>query len=278
MQKILLFTFFLTVSLGSAQENSAELIKKIEGFSHPESVVFDNDRDLIFISNIGKDTPGDGFISKADTGGEVIDLKWVDGLNDPKGLQIVDEKIYVTDLTELIEMDIKSGEITKKISVEGSEGLNDITLDEEGNLFISDNRRSAIYKKEKESDQVELWMDGEELQFPNGLLAVEDEIYIAAWGKKQDGNVLKVNKSTKEISPVTKAGIGNLDGIQLNRDKNFYISDWATGDIYEIGKTGQTQQILASEKTSGDILFLPDENKLVLPMNHQNSVWWYQLN
>lgn len=277
MRDLLLSTLFFAGFLGFAQEDNAELIEKVDGFSHPESVVFDENRNQIFISNIGDDTPGDGFISKVDAQGEIIALKWIDGLNDPKGLQIVDNKIYVTDVTELVEMDLESEKITNRIPVEGSEGLNDITLDEEGNLFISDNRRSAIYIKKKENQEVELWMDGEELQFPNGLLAVENEIYIAAWGEEQNGNLLKINRETKEIIPVTEGGIGNLDGIQLNQENNFYISDWATGNIHEINEDGETKKVLTSEKTSGDILFLPEENQLVLPMNHQNSVWWYQL-
>lgn len=277
MRDFLLSTLFFVGFIGFAQEDTAELIKKVDGFSHPESVVFDENRNLIFISNIGDDTPGDGFVSKVDAQGEVIALKWIDGLNDPKGLQIMDNKIYVTDVTELVEMDLESEEITKRIPVEGSEGLNDITLDEEGNLFISDNRRSAIYIKNKESQEVELWMDGEELQFPNGLLAVGNKVYIAAWGEEQNGNLLKINRETKEILPVTEGGVGNLDGIQLNQENNFYISDWATGNIHEINENGETKKVLTSEKTSGDILFLPEENQLVLPMNHQNSVWWYQL-
>lgn len=274
----LLFPLLFIGFIGLAQENSAELLKKVDGFSHPESVVVDEDRQIMFVSNIGDATPGDGFVSKVNLKGEILELKWVDGLNDPKGLQIANGSLYVTDLTELVEMDIETGEIKKKIFVEGSEGLNDITLDEEGNLFISDNRRSAIYLKKKDSDEVEIWMDGKKLQYPNGLLAVQNDLYISAWGDDQNGNVLKINKNTKEISSVSNSGIGSLDGIQQNQRNNFFISDWATGDIYEIKKDGELKKILASEKTSGDILYIPGENKLVLPMNHQNSVWWYQLN
>jgi hypothetical protein len=82
---------------------------------------------------------------------------------------------------------------------------------------------------------------------------------------------------TREIEKVSKEGIGNLDGVQPVGDDAFYISDWATGTIYLIKKDGELKEVLTSEKSSGDILFDAEKNQLVLPMNFQNSVWWYQL-
>lgn len=37
------------------------------------------------------------------------------------------------------------------------------------------------------------------------------------------------------------------------------------------------KEVLTLEKSSGDTLYDAAKNQLVLPMNHQNSVWWYQL-
>ncbi|MDR9456245.1 MAG: hypothetical protein RI572_02440 [Salegentibacter sp.] len=80
---------------------------------------------------------------------------------------------------------------------------------------------------------------------------------------------------SKKITKISEKPIGNLDEIQLNNDNNFYISDWATGDVYEIGRKGESIKILTSEVSAGDILFHPDSGKKVLPINRQNSVWWY---
>ncbi|MGY5849435.1 SMP-30/gluconolactonase/LRE family protein [Salegentibacter sp. F14] len=278
MRSLLLLVIIVISSFAFAQQKSAELIKKTDGFSHPESVVFDKARDLVYISNIGNDSPGDGFITKANLNGEVLELKWITGLNNPKGLLIQDDILYVSDNTDIVRMDIESGSIIKRIAVEDSKFLNDITVDNEGHIYISDSGNSSIYKLEKDTDKLTQWLSTEELEFPNGLLVVDDHIYVAAWGKEDDGNLLKVNLKNKEIQRISEQPIGNLDGIQLNNKNNFYISDWADGNVYEIDQKGKSHKILTSDISSGDILFHRDSGKMVLPMNRQNSVWWYQIN
>jgi len=121
-----------------AQSTSATLIKKVEGFSHPESVVFNEDKNEYYISNMADREDGDGFISRVSSEGEITELKWIDGLKDPKGLLVIDDKLYVTNNTEVIEISIENSEITKRIEVEGAKSLNDITVDASGNIFISD--------------------------------------------------------------------------------------------------------------------------------------------
>lgn len=277
MRNLLLLTIIIIGSNAFAQQESAELLMKSDGFSHPESVVYDEDRELVYISNIGEKEPGDGFISKTNLEGEVLELNWITDLNDPKGLLIHEDILYVTDNTALVIMDPESGSITSRMEVEGSEFLNDITADDGGNIYISDTGNSSIYKLKKDSDEVSQWLSTEELEFPNGLLVVDDHIYVAAWGREEGGNLLKVDLDNKEITKVSERLIGNLDGIQQNTKNNFYISDWATGDIHEIDQKGKLNKILTSEKSAGDILFHQESGKLVLPMNRQNSVWWYQI-
>lgn len=87
---------------------------------------------------------GDGFIFRVSDEGEIIELKWIDGLEDPKGILIIDEKVYVTNNTELIEVSIGDSEITRRIEELGSKSLNDIAVDAVGNIFISDSGKSAI--------------------------------------------------------------------------------------------------------------------------------------
>lgn len=278
MRNLLLFAILISGPFVFSQQKAAELIKKTDGFSHPESVVYDEDRELVYISNIGEKNPGDGFISKTNLDGDVLELNWITGLNDPKGLQIQDDLLYVSDNTDLVIMDIETGSISRRIEVEGSEFLNDITVDEEGNIYISDSGNSSIYILKKDADNVTQWLSTEKLEFPNGLLVVDDYIYVAAWGKEDGGNLLKVALDSKEVTKISDKPIGNLDGIQLNKNNNFYISDWANGEVHEIDTKGKIHKILTSEKSSGDILFHADSGKIVLPMNRQNSVWWYQIN
>lgn len=250
--------------------------KKLTGFSHPESVVYDEDRDMFYVSNIGDKEPGDGFISLLSGDGEVLNARWITGLHDPKGLMIQGNSLFVTDNIELVEMDILEGEILERKMVVDAESLNDIAADDVGNLYISDIQKNSIFMVDRLGEVTE-WLNNPDLEQPNGLFVTDDAIFVAAWGKDNPGNLLKVNRDTKEIETVTRAPIGNLDGIQPIDSETFYISDWATGKIYKINKSGEQSEVLTSAKSAGDILYYKKENKLVLPMNHQNEVWWYSV-
>ena len=62
----------------------------------PESVCYDVTEDILYVSNIeGKPTEkdGKGFISKVSPEGEVLDLKWVTGIDAPKGMGVYQGKL-----------------------------------------------------------------------------------------------------------------------------------------------------------------------------------------
>ena len=51
----------------------------------------------IYVSNISNHPfkkDGSGFISKVDLDGKIVELNWVGKLNAPKGLTIVNDKLY----------------------------------------------------------------------------------------------------------------------------------------------------------------------------------------
>lgn len=266
----------LLIFCGSTVFSQQVPSQKIEGFSHPESVVYDEARDVLYVSNIGDKKEGDGFISKVSPNGKILELKWITGLQDPKGLLVQDDKLFVTDKTEFVEMDIQKGEILKQSRVAGSKSLNDITADSAGNIFFSDLSGNSIFKRNT-SGEISEWLHAETLQQPNGLLILDDVMYVAGWGKDQPGNLLKVDMKTQKVEVITNKGIGNLDGLQQKDDQHFYVSDWAGGKVYSISKKGDSEVVISAEKSTGDILFFEKNDQLVLPMNLQNEVWIYEL-
>lgn len=273
--RALLF-FFLISFPGFAQSDSGSLIKKVDGFSHPESVLANKADDVLYVSNIGGDLKDDGFISKVSPDGNMIEQKWVAALNDPRGMWLLGDKLYVTDNTELVEIDINSKRITRKMHAKGAGMLKDITADNAGNVYISDTGNSSIYVLERNNSRLSVWMSSPDLKNPNGLLTSGGNIFIAAGGQKGEGDLLKVGLESKKIEDITNKGLGNLDGIQRMGDE-FLVSDGATGNVYRIDRDGHTTQVLSSEQGSGDILYLEARNYLILPMNKQNSVLWYEL-
>lgn len=272
------FSIILFVStVVFSQNTSVDPFKKLQGFSHPESVVFDEEMQVYYVSNMADKEEKDGFISKVSSTGKILDPMWIKELNDPKGLLVHKNKIFVTDITFLVEMDRQTGKILKRIPIDNAISLNDITVDSEGNIFISDLVGNSIYKMDLSGD-ISQWLQSTELERPNGLLISGKDLFVASWGKEKPGNLLKVDLETKEIQKVTTAGIGNLDGIQQITPDSFYVSDWGTGMIYRINKEGSMEEVVETSKSSGDILYVKDSGEIVIPMNHQNELWWYPAN
>src|SRR6056297_1687298 len=56
----------------------------------PESVLHDAKRDVLYVANMNRNEAGEeiGFISKLKTDGTVIELHWIDGLIEPRGMGI----------------------------------------------------------------------------------------------------------------------------------------------------------------------------------------------
>lgn len=275
MKRLILLLFLCGIAVTGQEQSIAPEIK-LTGFSHPESVIYDKGSEYFYVSNMADRTEGDGFISRISRKWKKQEHRWVGGLNDPKGLVVKGDKLYVTDVNVLVEIDLETGEILRRIPVEGAKSLNDPAMDEKGDIYFSDLAGNSIFKL-NQTGEVESRLSSPKLEKPNGLFVTPDFILVAAWGEEQNGNILKIDRSTKEISSISREGIGNMDGIQSKGSGEYFISDWATGKIYSFDMNGNLKEVLTSEKSSGDILYLEDENKLYLPMNHQNELWIYTL-
>ena len=126
MKKIILFLAIFTIVLMESMLNLMIMLKLFgrqkKFFELPESVIYDSN-DVLYVSNI-TDHPfnkdGTGYISKIGLDGAVIEKKWVDNLNAPKGLTISNDKLYIADVDELVEVDIATAKVTNKYTGYGS--------------------------------------------------------------------------------------------------------------------------------------------------------------
>ncbi len=139
-----LFLAVLIASLGQSVSAHNENLKKIwetEGFKTPESVVYDQANDVLYVSNVNGapgDRDGNGFISRVSLEGEILELEWVTGMDAPKGLAIVGNKLYVSDIDTLVEININGGAITNRYTAEGGQFFNDVAASADGDVYVSD--------------------------------------------------------------------------------------------------------------------------------------------
>lgn len=238
-----------------------------------ESVIYDTKRDILYISNIaGKpdSLDGKGFISKVNLMGKITDTMWVEGLNAPKGMGIIEDTLYVNDINNVVKIDIETGEILKKYPVENSEFLNDITTNN-GKVYMSDSNKGTIHMLE--NDKISIVKDS--LASPNGLLADNGQLLVALWNDK---TLNTLDPSTGEITLRTE-GIENPDGIVALGDGSYLVSSW-NGKIHLVNSDWSKELILdttADEVSAADIEYISDKNLLLVPNFFKNTVSAYKL-
>ncbi len=154
------------------------------GTEEPESAVVDVAADVAYVSNVDGEIntkDGKGSISKVGLDGQLIKADWVTGLDAPKGLALHNGKLYVADVDQLVEIDVNAAKIVQRYPAPGAKFLNDVAVDDAGNVYVSDTVESAIWRLT--DGKIELWLKDEKLLDPNGLTAKGEKLIVAAWGK-----------------------------------------------------------------------------------------------
>ncbi|MGE5944940.1 MAG: hypothetical protein ACM31G_11440, partial [Flavobacteriales bacterium] len=109
-----------------------------------EAVRYYPGKEMIFVSNIGDVPPnkkdGDGYISLLSKDGKIVKKDWVTGINAPKGLNFFNGKLFVGDIDTVVEIDIETGEIEKKYIVNDAVFINDLDIDTNGDVYVTDSQ------------------------------------------------------------------------------------------------------------------------------------------
>lgn len=285
--------FLYTVSVGLLAANPSlaladdhlltpERLGEVPDLPASESIMYDDVRDIFYVSVMGGDDNGDGFITAISSDGKTADRTFVTGLNDPKGSVVIGDTLYVSDGTELVAIDLEDKSVTR-YAAPGAVFLNDVAKDDAGNIYISDTGQSAIYKFGSDKT-LSLWLKSNQLNRPNGLMIEGDSMYVASWGEMQgegddavsNGRLLRVDMDSHAVTPISTGPVGNIDGIQRYGD-GFLISEWRGGKIYQVTPGGAASEILSPGQSVGDILYLPGREQLFLPMNRQGKLLVYSL-
>jgi hypothetical protein len=255
-----------------AQSHSLEKIWETDTIiAIPESVVPDASKKFLFVSLIdggGWDADGKGGVGKLGLDGRNYEPNWITGLNAPKGLGLFGNRLYVADISEVVVIDIRKGVIEKKIVIEGANGLNDITVDEKGLVYVSDSKSGKIYRIEK--DLPVLFMD--KMPGANGLKAHGGELYALA-----NKSVLNIDAG-RQVRTITDLPNGG-DGVEEAGNGDLIVSEWQ-GTIYYVYADGRKELLLdrsPEKKNTADIHYDPATHILYVPGFNGKTVTAYRL-
>jgi sugar lactone lactonase YvrE len=307
---IIIILLATNVTITNAQQQQQRTTTKIEKvwetpteLKTPESVIYEPNENVLFVSNI--DGPPDrkdkqGFISKVSPlNGSIIELNWVTGLDAPKGMTIINNNnnklLYVSDITDLLEIDINSGKIINRYNAPGSAFLNDVSSDNQGHIYVSDTVMNIIYRLDTKSlrnssnnnTSLQVWLQTPELNGPNGLYFdnTNNKLIVVSFGafSKPGGSIKVVDLQNHTISSLGKEGtaipIGGLDGIEADTTgRHYYVTDGAAGKLYVVDSNGTGYETLDLQKQgTADLGVILDQDIIIIPMIQDNKLEAYRI-
>lgn len=271
----------------SAEATAQEQVWEATGFEAPESAVYDASAQVLYVSNVAgqpDEKNGAGYISKLGTDGQMIEQQWATGLDAPKGLALHEGTLYVSDIDRLVAISIEDGKQVDSWTASGAKFLNDVTVDSQGRVFVSDMLDAAIYMMD--GGEISEWLKGGEITAPNGLLAEDDRLVVASWGvlasggfeTETPGHLKVIDYETKEVQSLGAGEpVGNLDGVEADGQGGYLVTDWISGGLFRIGTDGSAERLLDLDPGSADLEYLEDQSLAVIPMMMDDKVVAYRI-
>ena len=278
----------LPVAAASAAQPAPELLWTVGGFSAPESVVYDRARDRYYVSNMATRgdgaTPGDGFISRLDGSGRILDLKWITGLQNPKGLALANGRLYAGDDDALVEMDLDRATIVARHAPADGEPaqFNDATADAAGNVYVFSRRLDTVFRLSAGTFAPWVKVDATTTGKFNGVRADGDRLLLGSWqvpapdGEKA-GHLTTIDLASGAVGRIGSAPIGHIDGIEPDGRGGWVITDFTPGRLLRVGPDGEVDTLLTLSIGTADILYQPDRQLLLVPMlrnDHLRAYRW----
>jgi len=247
----------------------------------PESALPNTTAGLIYVTFGNEDSikkDGNGGVATFSLDGKIINPKWAVGLNAPKGMVISNGHLFIGDVDELVEVDLKDGAVLAKHAAPGAKLLNDTAADSDGNVYASDTLTNTIYKLS--GGKIDVWVKDDRLAGPNGTHVEGHNLIVNTWGvltgegfnTSVAGHVLSISLKDKTIKDLGDGKpIGNLDGLWPLGAGAYLNTDFMAGKLLKLNADGSVENLLDFGKGTADIGYDPASKTVYIP-NMINSV------
>ena len=132
---------------------------------------------------------------------------------------IFENFLYVTDIDRVVKISIPDEKIAKEYAVNGAQFLNDITVDPEGNIYITDMSTNQIHRIHE--NKIEQFYKNDLIISPNGLAFENGKLLI---GTKN--GIFSLGMKDQQLKHLVK-DTGGIDGLEPDGQGNYIISDWS---------------------------------------------------
>ena len=273
----ILALFLIIVSVLSAQP--VKLWESDTVYKAPESVAYDSVREVIYVSNYTNSIK-DGmmynahYISKVALDGTPIQFDWIGNITNPTGICIFADKLYIVERFGVVEYDLKKDEVSNRYRINSCCFLNDITVDNDTNIYVSVSDTNHIYRIK--NGIVEMWMENEKISKPNGILCHNGKMLIV---DNTDNYFKSVDMETLEVTNIAHLGPGILDGIKPCG--NDYLVSHFKGNLYRVSMNGTVKELLNTREEKlyiADFEYIESKDLLIVPALWNHKLVGYSYN
>ena len=274
------------------------LVGTIDGMRTPESVLYDAEQDVYFVSNVDgnpSEKDGNGFIARvpAEQLGSP-ELDFVRGgrtgirLNAPKGMAIVGDTLWVADIDAVRGFNRKTGRPVATIDLApmGATFLNDVAVGPGDTLYIADTGvrfdangsmshpgTDRIFAMAGRTPSVAV--EGTILSGPNGVTwdSAGGRLLVAPF---TGPTLLGWTPGGRPPNPRRlAAGPGSFDGIELLPDGRLVVTSWADSSVYAVHGDSAMTRLITGLEAPADLGVDTKRGRIMVPLFNQNRVVVY---
>ena len=234
-------------------------------FNGPESVTYDTLKGRYLISNV---TSGD-IVQISDAG----DTTFFDRtLAQTLGMVIVNDILYVADISGLVKFDLATDQKIATIPSPGMIELNDITADTSGYLYVTDSSGGKVFRIKISDNSITTIASS--VNIPNGILFDARNNRVLFCQFTFHAPIKQIDLNDLSVTTVLTTSFTNLDGLTIDGNGNIYVSCWGDNAIYRYDNTFSLPAELISSGHNGpaDIFYNQLNNILAIPNFYSNEV------
>lgn len=279
--------------------SEARFVRNVTGFREPESVRYDPDQDLFFVSNmvgLGSTKDGNGFISRVDAktlaDSTVLVKSGERGavLDAPKGMAIQGDTLWVADIDKLRGFDRRTGLPVGTIDFAPQRAvlLNDVAVGADGTIRVTDtgiimNEAGAPHTGPDRifavgrGHAVSVVAQGPQLRWPNGITWDASQQRWLVVSFDPFAGEIAAYKPGDTTRAVIRNGRGQLDGIEVLPNGGVMFSSWADSSVHLL-EGGKERQIIRDVPVPADIGYDTKRNRVAIPLSNIGWVQVWSLN
>jgi sugar lactone lactonase YvrE len=281
----------------SGASATATKVGETAGFNVPESVKYDAELDVYFVSNVNgnpSQKDNNGYIARihADSIGTMTKL--VEGgrggvnLNAPKGMAIRGDTLFVADIDMLRRFNKRTGASLGNVSLREQQAtfLNDVAAGPDG-IYVTDtgilfdaqggmthpgtNRVFKVAGLTVTSAR----LNADSLMNPNGIAwdAKNSRFLLAPFG----GPNISAWKPGDSVTTVLASGPGGYDGIEVLDNGNVLVSSWTDSTVHILHGGTHRMALITGVAAPADIGVDTKRNLVAIPRFNDGKVEYYKI-